>query len=196
MKHCPECNKNYADPTLSYCLDDGAPLIFGAAVDEPPTAVLTDELRGETPTRQYRPESSAWAGTGKQEKTGQPRVTALTRRRLWMMALPVALLLGGFLIFYEYSRPTGESPIDSIAVLPFVNASDDANTEYLSEGIADSIANSLSEIPSLRVVPLSKVSRYKNRDVDPQDVGKELGVRAVLVGRVVQRADGLNIRGE
>ncbi len=86
--------------------------------------------------------------------------------------------------------------IDSLAVLPLVNASADPNTEYLSEGITESIINSLSQIPKLRVMARSTVFRYKGRETDPQEVGRDLNVRAVLTGRVLQLGDRLIIKAE
>ncbi len=86
--------------------------------------------------------------------------------------------------------------IDSLAILPFQNASGDPDTEYLSEGITETIINSLSQLPKLRVVPRTTVFRYKGREVDPQAVGRELDTRAVVAGRVLQRGDTLIIRAE
>jgi len=87
-------------------------------------------------------------------------------------------------------------PIDSLAVMPFVNVGADPNTEYLSDGITENLINNLSQLPKLRVVPRGRVFRYKGREVDLEKVGKELNVRAVLTGRVVQRGDSLNIQTE
>lgn len=81
--------------------------------------------------------------------------------------------------------------VDSIAVLPFVNRSPDAQTEYLSEGITESIINSLSELQNLRVMGRSTVMRYKGREVDPQTAGTELNVGAIVTGRVQQLGDRL-----
>jgi serine/threonine protein kinase/Tfp pilus assembly protein PilF len=86
--------------------------------------------------------------------------------------------------------------IDSLAVLPLVNASHDANAEYLSDGITECIINSLSKLPKLRVVPRSTVFRYKGSLTDPQEIGRELGVRAVFAGRVIQHGDSLIIKTE
>jgi serine/threonine-protein kinase len=83
-------------------------------------------------------------------------------------------------------RQTRRKFIDSLAVLPLTNADSDPNTEYLSDGITESIINSLARLPKLRVMARSTVFRYKGREVDPREVGRELGVRAVLVGRVMQ----------
>jgi serine/threonine protein kinase/Flp pilus assembly protein TadD len=86
--------------------------------------------------------------------------------------------------------------IDSIAVLPFTNASNDPDTEYLCDGIAESIMNSLTQIAQLRVTPRSTVFRYKGRDLDPQAAGRELNVRVVLTGRVIQRGETLVVGTE
>jgi len=87
-------------------------------------------------------------------------------------------------------------PIDSLAVLPFANVSADPNTEYLSDGITESIINTLSRFSGLRVMARSTVFRYKGREVDASDVGRELKVGRVLAGRVLQFGDHLIIRTE
>ena len=97
-------------------------------------------------------------------------------------------------IFY-FTR-TGEKPIDSIAVLPFVNVDGDPNMEYLSDGITESLTDSISQLPNLSVIAHSSVFRYKGRNADPQTVGQELGVRALLTGRITQRGDRLIISAE
>jgi eukaryotic-like serine/threonine-protein kinase len=86
--------------------------------------------------------------------------------------------------------------IDSLAVLPFENASRDPDHEYLSDGIAGSLINILATIPKLRVMAQSTVFRYKGRGIDPQTVGRELNVRAVLAGRIMQSGGSLRIGAE
>jgi eukaryotic-like serine/threonine-protein kinase len=86
--------------------------------------------------------------------------------------------------------------IDSLAVLPFENASRDPEHEYLSDGIPGSLINALAAIPKLRVMAQSTVLRYKNRGIDPQAVGRELNVRAVLTGRILQSGESLRIGTE
>jgi len=88
------------------------------------------------------------------------------------------------------------SRVQSLAVLPFENASTDPDADYLSEGIADSLINSLSQIGTLRVVSRSTSFRYKGRHCYPQPVGRELGVQAVLTGSVLQRGDSLLVTAE
>ncbi|MDQ3258612.1 MAG: serine/threonine-protein kinase, partial [Acidobacteriota bacterium] len=86
--------------------------------------------------------------------------------------------------------------IDSVAVLPFVNVGADPDTEYLSDGITESIINSLSRLPTLKVMARGTVFRYKGREADAQKVGRELGVGAVLTGRIVQRGDTLIVQAD
>jgi len=85
---------------------------------------------------------------------------------------------------------------NSLAVLPFHNGSEDPNAEYLSDGLTESIINSLSHLKSLRVIGRNTIFRYKGKEVDPQKVGEELGVGSVLTGRILQLGDRLIIRAE
>src|SRR6185436_19537057 len=85
---------------------------------------------------------------------------------------------------------------NSLAVLPFHNGSEDPNAEYLSDGLTESIINSLSHLKSLRVTGRNTIFRYKGKEVDPQKVGEELGVGSVLTGRILQLGDRLIIRAE
>jgi eukaryotic-like serine/threonine-protein kinase len=93
-------------------------------------------------------------------------------------------------------RKRSRKSINSLAVLPFVNASAEPNAEYLSNGITESIINSLAQLPSLRVMARSTVFRYTGQEVDPQEVGRDLNVRAVLAGRVLRLGDRLIIKTE
>ncbi len=92
--------------------------------------------------------------------------------------------------------PRASKIIDSLAVLPFENASRDPEHEYLSDGIAGSLINVLATVPKLRVMAQSTVFRYKGRGMDPQAVGRELSVRAVLTGRIMQSRGSLRIGTE
>jgi eukaryotic-like serine/threonine-protein kinase len=116
------------------------------------------------------------------------------RGNLWLFGLIAVAVVGALFSYWYFSRPT--RAIDSVAVLPFVNAGGDANTEYLSDGLTESLINSLSELPNLKVIARSSVFRYKGKEVDPQTVGRELGVHAVLTGRVVRINDDLVIETE
>ena len=109
------------------------------------------------------------------------------------VALIAVLATAGWL--YK-SRESGGETIDSVAVLPFVNASGDPNAEYLSDGITESLINSLSQLPHLRVMSRDSAFMYKGKDTDARTVGQQLGVRAVFKGRVMQRGDDLEISAE
>jgi TolB-like protein/Tfp pilus assembly protein PilF len=118
--------------------------------------------------------------------------------RKYVLALATVCLLvllgaGGW--FYR-SRVGGGKTIDSVAVLPFVNASGDPNSEYLSDGITESLINSLSQLPHLRVMSRDSAFMFKGKNTDAQTVGRQLGVRAVFKGRVMQRGDDLQISAE
>ncbi|HWC76723.1 MAG TPA: protein kinase, partial [Blastocatellia bacterium] len=93
-------------------------------------------------------------------------------------------------------RTARSRTINSLAILPLVNATNDTDTDYLSDGITESIINNLAQLPKLRVMARSTVFRYKGHEVDPRDVGRELGVRAVLTGRVFLMGDRLVIKTE
>jgi TolB-like protein/DNA-binding winged helix-turn-helix (wHTH) protein len=112
---------------------------------------------------------------------------------LAVRVLSLALVAGGAIYYFTIGR---QPAVDSVAVLPFLNVSADPETEFLSDGITNSIANSLAQLPRLRVMPFSKVARYKGRAVDPQEAGRALGVGAVLAGKLVQQGDQLRIQTE
>jgi serine/threonine protein kinase/Flp pilus assembly protein TadD len=114
------------------------------------------------------------------------------RARYWIAAIAVLFVLAAA-AYWLKRRPEA---INSLAVVPFVNASANADAEYLSDGISESLINSLSQIPKLRVTARSVVFRHKGKDVDPQKLGRDLNVRAVLTGRVQQRGDTLIIQAE
>jgi eukaryotic-like serine/threonine-protein kinase len=97
---------------------------------------------------------------------------------------------------YRWFTPHAGSSIDSLAVLPFTNITADPNTEYLSDGLTESLISSLSQLPNLSVRPRSAVFRYKSKDVDPQQAANELNVGAIVTGRVAQHNDALLVSVE
>jgi TolB-like protein/DNA-binding winged helix-turn-helix (wHTH) protein/Tfp pilus assembly protein PilF len=114
----------------------------------------------------------------------------------WLLAGGVMLAsLLVIVIWPSLLRGRGDA-IDSVAVLPFVNAGTDPDAEYLSDGIPETLIGQLSQIPRLKVMARSTVFRYKGANVDPQKVGRELNVRAVLTGKVLQRGEMLTISME
>jgi serine/threonine protein kinase/Flp pilus assembly protein TadD len=127
-------------------------------------------------------------------------VAAATPRSWWRSraAMAVAAVLALLAVagwFYRLRMGGGET-IDSLAVLPFVNGSGDPNMEYLSDGITESLINSLSQLPKLEVKSRDSAFHYKGKDPDAETVGRELGVRAVFKGRVTQVGDNLAISAE
>jgi eukaryotic-like serine/threonine-protein kinase len=123
---------------------------------------------------------------------------ALTQRWPYFVAAAVLtiVLLFGLNVGNMRDRILGKSDpnrIDSIAVLPFTNLSNDAKTEYLSDGITESLINSLSQLPNLLVLSRDTVFRYKGQNTDLPRIGRELGVRAILTGRLIQTGDELMI---
>ncbi|GAC1693959.1 MAG: hypothetical protein NVS9B5_36750 [Terriglobales bacterium] len=119
-------------------------------------------------------------------------------KKTFLSAVAVVLIAVVGLSFGTYrwlvSRPG--SSIESLAVLPFANVTADPNTEYLSDGLTESLISSLSQLPDLAVRPRSAVFRFKSKDVDPQKVAGELKVDAVVTGRVTQRGDSLLVSAE
>ncbi len=105
------------------------------------------------------------------------------------------ILLGGF-YGYRYLSPATSNQISSIAVLPFENRSGNADSDYLSDGIAESLIYRLTQLPNLKVSPTSSVIRYKGKDTDIAQIAKELEVDAVMSGRLVQRGDNLTLSVE
>ncbi len=117
------------------------------------------------------------------------------KRAALLVSALVVLAIAGGIGSYKYfgSRSQG---ITSIAVLPFTNASGDTNSDYLSDGISESLIDKLSQLPGLKVIARSSAFKYKGKDIDPQEVANALGVEAILSGRVVQRGDQLQVRAE
>lgn len=192
MKQCPECNRVYDDETLKFCLDDGATLVYGPA--EPKTAVLSwDDVPSERKTRPSDPRAGLGeASSRKTESTPRANITPQFRRNVTIAAVAgLVLVLGIGSYWISGKRPRKQ--IESIAVMPFVNETGNADVEYLSDGMTESLINSLSKIPNLTVKARSAVFQYKNQRVDVRTVGKELAVPAILNGRVVQRGNDLAV---
>ncbi len=119
--------------------------------------------------------------------------TATVIGALVALAVVIGAVLG--IRSYLHARTT-EVAIESIAVIPFMNQSNDQNAEWISDGLTESIINKLTQLPNLKVIARSSVFRYKGKETDPIAVGKELGVRAVLTGRLMQRGEAMLISAE
>ena len=122
------------------------------------------------------------------------------RKRVTQIGAFVVLIGIAIAAYFYFAKEN--AAIDSVAVLPFTYTNADqsgivgADVEWLSDGITESIINSLSRVPSLKVIARSSVFRYKGKTIDPQTVGRELKVRAVVTGKVVQMGDTLSIQTE
>ncbi|MEO7674384.1 MAG: tetratricopeptide repeat protein, partial [Pyrinomonadaceae bacterium] len=166
------------------------PASAGGQFDEPATAILhTPDAVGEAPTRAqiHTTERTAVLPSGITE----PPKNGFDKRLLAIPFLLAIIILGGF-FGYRYFA-TSNKQIESIAVMPFVNDSGNADFEYLSDGMTETLISSLSSVPNLSVKPRSTVFRYKGKGTDAQTIGKELNVQAILNGRVVQRGDQLTL---
>ena len=133
------------------------------------------------------------------ESVATTAVPAVTPKRSYLWPAVAGVAVVAILLLLALFLPFASAPaeaIDSIAVLPFENQTNDPEMEYLSDGIADSIISSLSQIVDLKVSSSTSVRRYKGKQIDPQVIAAELGVRAVLVGRLLQPGDTLSIRVE
>jgi len=155
---------------ITHCLEKNPPQRFQSARD---LAFALQAIRGPAAASSAPPAAPRWS-------------------RRAVGAAAAAVVLAGLAAFL-YLRGASGKQIQSLAVLPFVNAGADPNTEYLSDGITESLINSLSQLPNLAVKSRSMVQRYKGKDADARAAGRELGVDAVLSGRVTQRGEALAI---
>jgi eukaryotic-like serine/threonine-protein kinase len=170
-------------------IESGKSAVVGAAAPSSGTQSVPTSPSGSTmlPSATPNPSSQAAVAAG----------AAWWRRKsvLAIAAIGLLVLLVAEGWFYR-SRGRGGEAIDSVAVLPFVNAGGDPNSEYLSDGITESLINSLSQLPHLKVMSRDSAFMYKGKDKDARTVGQELGVRAVFKGRVTQQGDDLAISAE
>jgi eukaryotic-like serine/threonine-protein kinase len=120
----------------------------------------------------------------------------LKRGKLWVALTACIVVIGLAAVGAWYLRTGRAAKIDSLAVLPFTNGGGDANTDYLSDGITESLIDNLAHVPALKVRSRNSVFRYKGKDVDVQRVGNDLGVSALLSGRVVPRGDSIEVSAE
>jgi TolB-like protein len=149
-----------------------------------------------TPTYVETVQGRGYRFIGKIESDAISPDQTLNRRRLWGIVAVCIVTLGVAVGGAWYLRSGKASQIDSIAVLPFTNGGGDANTEYLSDGITESLIGNLAHVPELKVKSRNSVFRYKGKDVDAQKVGSDLGVATLVSGRVVPRGDSIEVSAE
>ena len=194
---------------MMFCLDDGTELLYGPAraygseppaslggrFDEPQTAILhetaaPDEAATRAQIHTTERTSVLPGGSGDAPKPSN------WDKRLLLVSVVVAIVgLAGFFA-YRYSEGTGSGQIKSIAVLPFENRSANADTDYLSDGLAESLIFRLTQLPGLKVSPTSTVLRYKGSQLDVAAIASELEVDAIMSGRLATRGDDLTISVE
>jgi DNA-binding winged helix-turn-helix (wHTH) protein/TolB-like protein/Tfp pilus assembly protein PilF len=150
------------------------------------------------PNERPQPESTALLDT--LPSSFSSRLTRLKNVRFGFVvtAAIVVIAIGGLIYFNARSKTSdlAADPIQSIAVLPFVDEAGDPDAEYINDKIAESLINSLSKLPQLRVVPRSVVAGYKGQQIDPRKIGKELNVRAVVTGRMRRHGDIISIQAD
>jgi TolB-like protein len=129
------------------------------------------------------------------DRSESPRFIETVSRRGYRFVAPVEFLSAPSSVRRSGPSPRGEVT-NSLAVLPFENSNGDPEMEYFSDGIAETIMNNLSQLRELRVVARTTAFRYKGRDADPRDVGRELNVTAVLTGKIIQRGESIRVQVE
>jgi serine/threonine protein kinase/Flp pilus assembly protein TadD len=122
-----------------------------------------------------------------------PRVSSVRRRSAILITVAAAAIALAFAAYRGFFGRIGGGNIDSVAVLPFTNESGNPDNDYLSDGISDTLINSLSQLSGVKVIARSSSFTYKRKVVDPVEVAQTLGVRAIVTGRVLQRGDNLLI---
>ncbi len=210
MKRCPECRRDYYDDTLLYCLDDGNELLEGPAsgqFDEPQTAILhSTAAPGEAPTRAqfHNTEQTSVSARGVEAEPHESLADSATKhsphanqvaKPLLVVAVIATVALGSF-FGYRYLPSANSKQIESIAVMPFENGTGDPDLEYLSDGMTETLIGTLSRLQQVKVKARSLVFRYKGKDADAKTVASELGVQALLNGRLTKRGDQLAINLE
>jgi TolB-like protein/Tfp pilus assembly protein PilF len=204
MKRCPTCNRIESDEALRFCRVDGEVLISDSAsvipdagsveigsarASENETSILPHT--NKTTVNRATAHTTVLPPQFAQVSDRDPRTKSRREMVLTLAAIIVmALAVGG----YFYLSGSNKPAISSVAVLPFQNATNDPNTEYLSDGIPEALINSLTELQQLRVIARTTAFHYKAKDVDPRQIGRELNVQSVLTGRVRQSGDMLNVQ--
>jgi serine/threonine protein kinase/Tfp pilus assembly protein PilF len=175
------------DRIISKALEKDRDLRYGSAA----------EMRADL-KRLKRETESGRTAVAIQSSGVQAAASAATGRSVWrpVVWIAAAVLACVLAAGVSYWYLAGREQIDSMAVLPFTNSSGDPDTEYLTDGITETLINNLSQLPGVRVSARSLAFRYKGRDVDPLKAGQDLNVRAVITGRITTRGNMLIIQSD
>ena len=179
MKRCPTCRRTFEDETLQYCRVDGA--------------LLSED--SEAPTNLLRQSEQSLPTEGLTKNTVRAKVRSSAAKYLLFAAIATAIVAIATVFVYRQFRVRDDS-LNSIAVLPFENQSRDPESDYLADGLTESIIYRLSQFPNLNVSPRSSVFHYKGKESDALKIGNELGVATVLSGRITQHGDQITISTE
>jgi eukaryotic-like serine/threonine-protein kinase len=150
------------------------------------------DIRADLKRLRRDTESAGDSISSRADKEAQTKTWLHTKRAIIAGVLAIVVVATAAYFF----RATSSQTIDSIAVLPFANVSADPSMEYLSDGITDGIIDKLSGLPNIKVISRTSAFRYKKRDIEPQKIARELGVQALVTGRVIQRGDELSVSAE
>ncbi len=208
MKRCPQCNRVETDEALKFCRVDGTTLIsessafageagtaqLGVGPDAsevhtsilPHTSTSPEIHRSTAPTTVLAPPSATTTGA----------LAKPNRRKIGIAIVVIATAAIAAVFVNSYLSKKSDKSIESIAVMPFVNDSGNADLEYLSDGMTETLISSLSQIPELNVKARSSVFRYKGKETDIRTIGKELNVQAILNGHIIQRGQDLILNVE
>ena len=194
MKRCPQCNRVETDDSLGFCRIDGAPLVRDSGNSEGETSKFrSPSSEIETSLLPHKTDGGMRRVTG--PTSALPGSMALPKRNRTFLAIGVVALvaIASSIAGYFFVSKGSSKTIESIAVLPFDNRGSRADSDYLSEGLADSLIYRLSQLPDLKVSPTSSVMKYKGQTTDIAAIAKELQVDAVMSGRLMQQDEDLSI---
>ncbi len=184
-------------------LDEIRQELKGAANVESPTHPASSEVVASGSNTQADARSTHQSAIGTTQRgvarptsSAEYIVSGVKGHRLAAAVALLVITVAALGVGYYFYERNSEVAIDSIAILPLTNASNDPDTEYLSDGLTESIINSLTQLHNLRVIARNSAFRYKGKEADPMAVGHELDVRAVLTGRLLQRGDNLMVSVE
>jgi serine/threonine-protein kinase len=177
-------------------------LAADGGLDVTVTPTTTSNATDELSTREVASQTAGHSTIGSQSSmssrasSAEYIVSGFKHHKLAAVTALLVLVAGAVGLFLYLNTRNTAVAIASIAVMPFVNESGNADVEYLSDGMTETLITSLSQVPNLNVKARSSVFRYKGKETDPKTVGKELNVQAILNGRVAQRGDQLTLNLE